>query len=96
MINERIHEAFERSGRRCEWTDIVGEFFDKKEIRCSEKHGEPAINYKGRVALIPYHFPDKTCKVFCWKHTIAMDKKIKKKSKPRGKRKDKNQTDMFT
>jgi len=93
----------ERANGRCEHTHEEGNnYFNKHQVRCSEKVGEFAKLYKGRVTLSMVSFgkkedmrPEKL-RMFCWYHASEQQRnKMNSKIRFKKRRKIKGQTDLF-
>ena len=97
MIEQIQHDALKKSGYRCEHVYR----YDGQDIRCPEIHGELAKTFKGKVVLVPYEINRKdgfqldNIKMVCWEHSNELDRKRVKKYKPRPKKVDPLQGNIF-
>lgn len=95
MIEQIQHDALIKSGYRCE------HIFKHNGERCPEIHGELAQTFKGKIVLVPYEinrkdgFRIENIKMVCWKHSNELDRKRVKKYKPRPKKVDPLQGNIF-
>lgn len=100
-IDEVNASIVKRAKGQCEWIDTVRDGFTFTKVRCCERNGEKARNYRGTVHLqINYKSAstkeiEKNKWLLCWKHTIANDKIIKKPPRKLKKKKDPDQINIL-
>ena len=87
-----IHDALVSCDYKCEAVLSKDALKGTKKL-CPEKHGELAVNYKGKVILQAFFYKKKQIKMFCWK--CLQRESSKKVRKKKVKKADPNQINAF-